>query len=59
MSTSDATRIRVGEGRRSAYEVVVGTGLLGELPALLGQGFERVLVIHPHALRAKGRGCSR
>ncbi|HXR68769.1 MAG TPA: 3-dehydroquinate synthase, partial [Dermatophilaceae bacterium] len=51
---SDASRIRVGEGSDSAYDVVVGTGLLGELPDLLGPGVERVLVIHPHALRAKG-----
>jgi 3-dehydroquinate synthase len=51
---SDATRIHVGEGSDSAYDVVVGTGLLGELPALLGSGVERVLVVHPHALRAKG-----
>jgi 3-dehydroquinate synthase len=51
---SDATRIRVGEGSGSAYDVVVGPGLLGELPALLGPGVERVLVIHPRALRAKG-----
>jgi len=53
---SDATRIRVGEGEGSdsAYDVVVGTGLLGQLPGLLGSGVERVLVIYPHALRAKG-----
>jgi 3-dehydroquinate synthase len=49
---SDATRIRVGEGGSSAYDVVIGTGLLGELPDLLGSGVERVLVIHPRALRA-------
>ena len=51
---SDATRIRVGEGSDSAYDVVIGTGLLGELPGLLGPGVERVLVIHPPALRATG-----
>jgi 3-dehydroquinate synthase len=51
---SDATRIRVGEGSDSAYDVVIGTGLLGELPGLLGSGVERVLVIHPRALRATG-----
>jgi 3-dehydroquinate synthase len=51
---SDATRIRVGEGSDSAYDVVVGSGLLGELPALLGSGVERVLVVHPPTLRAKG-----
>jgi len=51
---SDATRIPVGEGSGSAYDVVIGTGLLGELPGLLGPGVERVLVIHPPALRATG-----
>ena len=49
---SDTTRIRVGEGSVSAYDVVIGTGLLGELPGLLGSGVERVLVIHPRTLRA-------
>ena len=51
---TDATRIRVGEGSDSAYDVVIGTGLLGELPGLLGSGVERVLVVHPIALRAAG-----
>ena len=51
---SEASRIRVGEGSDSAYDVVVGTGLLGQLPALLGPAVERVLVIHPRALRAHG-----
>ena len=43
------TRIRVGgpEG----YDVVVGHGLLGELPAMLGPA-ERVAIIHPPTLRA-------
>jgi 3-dehydroquinate synthase len=51
---SEATRIRVGRGGDSEYDVVVGTGLLGELSDLLGPGVERVLVIHPRALRATG-----
>jgi len=51
---SDATRIHVGRGGDSEYDVVVGTGLLGELPGLLGPGVERVLVVHPRALRATG-----
>ena len=50
---SDPTRIRVGEGG-SAYDVVIGHGLLGELAGLLGSGVERVLVIHSRALRASG-----
>ncbi|MGQ7298236.1 3-dehydroquinate synthase [Quadrisphaera sp. KR29] len=36
------------------YDVVVGTGLLGELPGLLGQRVQRVLVVHPRALAATG-----
>jgi 3-dehydroquinate synthase len=36
------------------YEVVIGTGLLGELPALLGEKVQRVLVVHPRALAATG-----
>ena len=36
------------------YDVVVGHGLLGELPGLLGAGVETVAVIHPRALRATG-----
>jgi 3-dehydroquinate synthase len=36
------------------YDVVVGTGLLGELPAMLGDGVRRVAVIHPRALAATG-----
>src|SRR5665647_481991 len=51
---SEATRIHVGRGGDAAYDVVVGTGLLGELPDLLGPGVERVLVIHPRSLRATG-----
>ena len=49
---SDQTRIRVGEGSGAAYDVVIGTGLLGELPGLLGPGVERVLVVHPPTLNA-------
>jgi len=54
---SEATRIRVGEGGDSAYEVVIGTGLLTdspELAGLLGGGVERVLVIASRAMRATG-----
>ena len=34
------------------YEVVIGRGLLGELPRLLGDAVQRVLIIHPAALAA-------
>ncbi len=42
---SDPTRIQVTAER--PYEVLVGNGLLGELPGLLGDGVQRVAVIHP------------
>ena len=52
MSATTTTRIPVaGE---APYEVLIGTGLLGELPALLGERARRVLVVHPRALRATG-----
>ena len=51
---SEPTRITVaGE---QPYDVVVGTHLLDELPGLLGHGTQRVLVVHPKALRATGEG---
>jgi 3-dehydroquinate synthase len=43
------TRIPVGGA--SPYEVLVGNGLLGELPALLGTAL-RVAIVHPPTLRA-------
>ena len=43
------SRIRVDAGR--PYDVVVGEGLLGELPAMLGPA-RRVCVVHPGALAA-------
>jgi 3-dehydroquinate synthase len=54
---SAPTRIPVGG--EQPYDVVVGTGLLGELPALLGAGVRRVAVIHPRALRATGEAVHR
>ena len=36
------------------YDVVVGTNLLGELPGMLGDGVQRVAVIHPRALATTG-----
>ena len=35
-----------------AYQVVIGGGLLGELPRLLGDTVQRVLIIHPAVLAA-------
>ncbi len=43
-----ATRIRVTG--TAPYDVVVGHGLLGELPGLLGRA-ERIAIVHPSALR--------
>ncbi|MGP9781179.1 3-dehydroquinate synthase [Glutamicibacter sp. AOP12-B1-11] len=37
-----------------SYPVLVGNGLLGHLPELLGSAAKKVLVIHPRALRATG-----
>ncbi|GAA3466878.1 3-dehydroquinate synthase [Nonomuraea roseola] len=43
-----ATRITVrGE---SPYDVVIGTGVLAELPGLLGEGVRTVAVVHPATL---------
>lgn len=47
---SDITRIPVDAER--PYDVIVGHGLLGELPGLLGEGCARVAVIAPAALAA-------
>lgn len=49
---TDPTRIAVG-GPDAAhrYDVVIGTGLLGEVPALL-DGAQRVAILHPPTLRA-------
>ncbi len=47
---SAPTRISVG----GDYDVVIGTGLLDELPGLVGDGVQRVLVVHPRALAATG-----
>ncbi len=50
---SDVTRIRVNTS--APYDVVVGHGLLGELPGLVGSEPHRVAVIHPAALSATGQ----
>jgi 3-dehydroquinate synthase len=50
---------RIPVGGESSYDVVVGTGLLGELPCLLGDGVRRVAVIHPRALRMTGEQLQR
>ncbi|GAA5226849.1 3-dehydroquinate synthase [Paeniglutamicibacter antarcticus] len=51
----EPTTIHVtGAAPADNYEVVVGNGLLGRLPALLGERVKKVLVVHPRALRTTG-----
>jgi 3-dehydroquinate synthase len=50
--SNEPSRITVGGDR--PYDVVVGSGLLGELPAMIGPDVARVAVIHPRALRVTG-----
>ncbi|MGO1549681.1 MAG: 3-dehydroquinate synthase [Nesterenkonia sp.] len=57
--SSEPTVITVGEGSAVGgdalgYDVIIGHGLLAELPKAIGPASERVLVIHPRALRATG-----
>ena len=51
---SAPTRIAVGSGA-TAYDVVVGSGLDHELPAVLGGSVRQVLVVHPVAQTAAGQ----
>ncbi|MBB6172468.1 3-dehydroquinate synthase [Nocardiopsis mwathae] len=44
-----STRIAVG-GASAPYDVVVGSGIFGELPGLVGERAEQVAVVHPEAL---------
>ncbi len=54
MST-ESTVIKVtGANPGDNYDVVVGRGLLAGVPALLGERVQRVLIIHPRALRLTG-----
>ncbi len=43
-----------GDRPAENYDVLVGHGLLGEVPRVLGDRVQRVLVIHPRALRSTG-----
>ncbi|UZX03548.1 3-dehydroquinate synthase [Arthrobacter sp. CDRTa11] len=54
MSVESTVISVTGESASQNYDVVVGRGLLGSLPALLGERVRRVLVIHPRALRLTG-----
>jgi 3-dehydroquinate synthase len=44
------TVIRIPVGGEHPYEVIVGTGVLGELASLVGPGARTVVVIHPEGL---------
>src|SRR4051795_3947560 len=52
--TADSERSVLHVAGASPYDVVIGTGLLGDLPPMLGEGVRRVAVIHPRALTATG-----
>ena len=54
MNTSSTVIKVTGGSAANNYDVVVGRGLLGELPERLGERVRRVLVIHPRALRLTG-----
>lgn len=49
-----AEPVRVPVHAERDYEVVIGTHLLDELPALIGDAARRVGVVHPRALRTTG-----
>ena len=51
---TNPTRITVAGD--APYDVLIGRGLLGELPAMLGAGVQRVLVVHSKALRFMAEG---
>jgi 3-dehydroquinate synthase len=51
-----ATRIKVGGDR--PYEVVVGTGVLGELPSLIGAAARAVVVVHARGQDAAAAAAS-
>jgi 3-dehydroquinate synthase len=48
--TDETTTITVGGEK--PYDVVIGTGVAAELPAMLGAGASRVAIVHPKALAA-------
>ena len=50
-----ATRIDVRPSDGSPYPVVVGVGILGELPALVPKTAQTVVVVHAEGLEALAR----
>lgn len=51
--TNKISRITVNAER--TYDTVIGTNLLGELPAMLGKSVKKVLIVHPEALEASAQ----
>jgi 3-dehydroquinate synthase len=54
---TDVTRIQVGG--EAPYEVLVGAGVLGELPALISKKAETVAIIHDEKLSRVAQGARR
>lgn len=52
--TDRASTVRVDHTDGSGYDVVIGRGLLNRLRPMLGEKVQKVLIIHPRALRATG-----
>jgi len=44
------TLTRIPVGGQAPYQVLVGTGVLGELPSLVGRAARTVVVVHPEGL---------
>ncbi|HEX4290844.1 MAG TPA: iron-containing alcohol dehydrogenase, partial [Trebonia sp.] len=59
MSTRDNTVARIAVGGEQPYEVVVGNGLMCELPGLVGDRAETVAVIHDERLAALAKSACR
>lgn len=54
MNPAPTTIHVTGSAPAENYDVIVGNGLLGRLPGILGERVKRVMVIHPRALRTTG-----
>lgn len=55
MTDQEITTLKVtGKQPSENYDVLVGHNLLGKLPGILGAQTQRILVIHPRALRSTG-----
>ena len=52
--TERVSTVRVDHSDGNGYDVVIGRGLLNRLRPMLGEKVQKVLIIHPRALRATG-----